>query len=141
MQLDPRPESSSAFSHHPRVERSCPNSRQRLPYAGPGRVSDAAAGETSLHCDRAWVTTSPLRWRFVGSAEYGGCRGETSLHCDRAWVTTSPLRWRFVGSAEYGGCRRETSLHCDRAWVTTSPLRCRFAPIAARMRLLVQAAR
>ena len=34
--------------------------------------------------------------RFVGSAEYGGCRRETSLHCDRAWVTTSPRRCRFA---------------------------------------------
>jgi hypothetical protein len=34
---------SGTFFHHPRIERSCPNSRQRLPYAGPGRVSDAAA--------------------------------------------------------------------------------------------------
>ena len=34
---------AEAFPHHPRIERSCPNSRQRLPYAGPGRVSDAAA--------------------------------------------------------------------------------------------------
>ena len=24
---------AEAFSHHPRIERSCPNSRQRLPYA------------------------------------------------------------------------------------------------------------
>src|SRR4029077_8101881 len=36
---------AEAFPHHPRIERSCPNSRQRLNYAGPGRVSDAAAGK------------------------------------------------------------------------------------------------
>jgi hypothetical protein len=36
---------AEAFSHHPGIERSCPNSRQRLPYAGQRRVSDAAAAD------------------------------------------------------------------------------------------------
>ena len=41
---------AEAFSHHPRIERSCPNSRQRLPYAGPRRASDAAAADAPMTC-------------------------------------------------------------------------------------------
>jgi hypothetical protein len=46
---------AEAFSHHPRIERSCPNSRQRLPFFGPRRAlqNDADALRAARDSERA----------------------------------------------------------------------------------------
>ena len=78
------PGKAEAFSHHPRIERSCPNSRQRLPYTSMPPQQIPRASSLSAAAGAAVTRNVGLAvTRFGGSTDQARARR-------RSAVTNSP---------------------------------------------------